>query len=394
MGCGGSVEAAAALAAVPEQPSAAAQGGGGAAGASAGAGLAAGAGDALLAFTETLPWVAPVAFLIGAVVKSAHDADVMKADAIEFARTVQSVEAVVEEAAQNGTLKKAQQAVESLQRALEDGLAHCQRLQDQSLFAATLLGRRDATRFAEIHDGLHDAVRLVTLAASVKSASLMTAQFEQSERLASKLESLGGADAVVSDPALKAQLMDDMRASDKLLLSSIDSVKKEFSASEQRLAAQLEQQSEEARLGHEVMTKQIDKLTTMLHAVMAFKAEGKEGEEEHTPEEKAAEVSGEKVRDLMERTPMLGAAEAARLKVVRELGMDASTQPEQFKEWVGDAELRGVVREAIAEMGMGQAFIGSIDNSQQTLMAHEVWREGEVAGSCEGMAYPREMSGW
>ena len=73
----------------------------------AGVGLA---GEGLLGVAKDLPWIAPVAFLVGAVVKAAQDAAALKEDATRFVRVVRSVE---------GALQRA--AAEHLR--LDDGLA-------------------------------------------------------------------------------------------------------------------------------------------------------------------------------------------------------------------------------------------------------------------------------
>ena len=56
------------------------------------------AGEALLAVASHLPWIAPVAFLIGSIVKAAHDVHVLKGDALKFANFVCAAEAVLNEA--------------------------------------------------------------------------------------------------------------------------------------------------------------------------------------------------------------------------------------------------------------------------------------------------------
>ena len=61
----------------------------------AGVGLA---GEGLLGVAKDLPWIAPVAFLVGAVVKAAQDAAALKEDAARFVRVVRSVEGVLQRA--------------------------------------------------------------------------------------------------------------------------------------------------------------------------------------------------------------------------------------------------------------------------------------------------------
>ena len=65
------------------------------------------AGEGLLGVAKDLPWVAPVAFLIGAVVKAAQDAAALKEDATRFVRVVRSVEGALQRAAADGKLTEA-----------------------------------------------------------------------------------------------------------------------------------------------------------------------------------------------------------------------------------------------------------------------------------------------
>ena len=86
------------------------------------------AGEALLAVGAQLPWIAPAAYLIGAVVKAAHEVAVLKADAQSFVRVLESVEAILNQAAANGTLRNAQDVVAQVREVMEDALAHCNKV--------------------------------------------------------------------------------------------------------------------------------------------------------------------------------------------------------------------------------------------------------------------------
>ena len=85
--------------------------------ASTGTASASAAGEALLAVGAHLPWIAPVAFLIGAVVKAAHDVHVLKGDALAFANFVRTAEGVLNDAALAGTLGAAKDAVDQARAA-------------------------------------------------------------------------------------------------------------------------------------------------------------------------------------------------------------------------------------------------------------------------------------
>ena len=124
------------------------------------------AGEALLELGKTLPWVAPVAFLIGAVVKAAHDVHVLKGDALKFCNFVRTAEAVLNEAALAGTLGAAREAVDMVRAALEATLAHLQKLSGQSKMSAILVVSKDKVRFAELQSELQRCMDLVAVATS------------------------------------------------------------------------------------------------------------------------------------------------------------------------------------------------------------------------------------
>jgi hypothetical protein len=100
------------------------------------------AGGALLAFSAQLPWVAPAAYLIGAIIKAAHDAKVLKADAQSFSRVVSTVEGVLNEAADKGTLSCAEDAVGQTRTVLEEALAHLHKRVRRAATRDSCLDRR------------------------------------------------------------------------------------------------------------------------------------------------------------------------------------------------------------------------------------------------------------
>jgi hypothetical protein len=187
------------------------------------------AGELLLGVSQTIPFIAPVAFLFAAVLKSADTAVTLKADAHAFSRVVESVEALCHEVALGGAFTgeafmASENAVNDLRAALEDGLAHCQKLQNQPFVSGLLFSGRDSQRFSEIEDGMYAAMTLLTAATAVSTNRLVKEQYSQGKKLEAKLEELGGADAVANDPALQAQAQSFLEASDQLLLSSVQKV--------------------------------------------------------------------------------------------------------------------------------------------------------------------------
>lgn len=207
-------------------------------------------GQLLLGVAQQLPFVAPVAFLIGAVVGASQSAKTLKADAKAFGRVVVSVEACCEQAALEGSLtEKSGDALALLREALEAGLAHCQKLQKQAFAQGFLFSRSDAKRFSDIQDELQRAMQLLTMAASVSAHSIVAEKFEQGDMLADKLDELGGPEVVAQDPSKVEQARAFLDASDRLLLASIadvkNTVKEERKQLQDALETKLELQSKE-----------------------------------------------------------------------------------------------------------------------------------------------------
>ena len=366
------------------------------------------AGCAVLSFAERIPWVAPVAFLIGAAVRAAHDAKELREDARKFATLVASVEEVLVRAQKEGTLKDSRQAVEVLRSALEEGVAMCNKLAMQGFVKRLILQGTDSRRFAEIQGEIDRGVAMLTLASSVTSAGLALASYEQSESLRQKVDELGGPDSVAKDPALLAQVENELEMSDRLVLGAMKGIGESLSASISRssadLGARVGSMGEIMRANHDVMSKQVDKLTTMMSALMKLKggldadgeaaASATDGSDSNgaatspPPAPPSAEavneaISGAAVRELMDRAP-LPAHEARRMAAVRKVGLEGA----DAQRMVADPQLSVLVNEALAEFDTSSVFIGSVDLDAQT---HLVSRHKKTEDANDGYV---EFDGW
>jgi hypothetical protein len=358
-------------------------------------------GELLLGVAQHVPFVAPVAFLIGAVIAAAGSAKTLKADAAEFSAFVASLEAICQEAALQGSLGKAQDAIAQLRSALEEGLAHCQRLQVQTFAAGMMFSGADARKFEELHTKMSRCIEMISMAASVSTAAMIACQFEQGKQLESKLEELGGADAVARDPALREQAQSFLDSSDQLLLAATVDVKDEVTRSRKLLQSALTKKLDEQGVAmakqHEVMEQQVHKLTTMLQAVIAMKAEApaaQDGGSKAPPPDgdefiaviaepqpvKAMECDAAHVRQLMEQTP-IAAMEGKRREVFDEV-FGARTEGEEERAGVaalyGDAEVRALVDEAAAEFDMPACWIGTVDDQEFNILAGVVGEGTDV----------------
>ena len=131
------------------------------------------AGSALLAVGKELPWIGPIAFLIGGVVQAAADVKALKGDARSFTRTVKNVEGVLVQAGESGSLDGARDACDALRECLEEGLAYCHRLQQQTFISSMLLAGRDTAKFEEISQDMMKNCQVVCTIASVTTTAMV-----------------------------------------------------------------------------------------------------------------------------------------------------------------------------------------------------------------------------
>ena len=237
------------------------------------------AGLGLLAFAKELPWVAPIAFLIAGVVTASAEVHTLRADAQVFCKNVQSCEAILNQVAAKGYLGHVRESVEALQQTLEDGLAFCQRLKLQWFITQLIMSGRDTVKFREISNSMHRQVSVIAAAASIDVQAQIRDDFAQGEKLREKIESLGGFGEVASDPTKMTVAREFLKASDELLLSSVenvrDAVKAEaeknraaMEAMERRASERMDALRAQSEAQAKVLQDQVAQLTSMMAAVL------------------------------------------------------------------------------------------------------------------------------
>ena len=393
------------------------------------------AGQGLLAFAKELPWVAPIAFLIAGVVQASAEVHSLKADAKVFCKNVQSCEAILQEVASKGHLEHVRESVEALQYTMEEGLAFCQRLRMQYFITQLIMSGRDTVKFREISNSLHRQVSVIAAAASINAQSVIVDDFQQGEQLKAKLEELGGAAAVAADPDKMAQCTSFLKASDELMLGAINSVEAAVRLEAEKSRRDMEQMKETLLESQKQQTKvledQVNKLTTMMEALLMAKAgpgvdfsqptgvpvaaqppapppapapeapapepvpdpeaapapESPEAPAPEAPAPLAPEavaakfeetVNAEQIRAYMKTMPTYD-NEAERLVAVKEAGLETA----DVTDTIGADEFTSITKEAMDEFGVCTAYIGSIDGTRQT---YQSWRQKHLDGSVQDHA--------
>ena len=241
--------------------------------------------------------------------QAASDVHALKGDALTFAKNVRSVEKVLAEAGEKGTLQNAKDACDELQGVMEEGLAHCHRLQTRYFITKLLLSAHDMSKFQELSDAMHRQLTVVATAASVSANSIVMEEFRQGRELASKVEALGGPDAIAADPEKRKACRSFMKDSDAVIAASVDAVGDAVREEGEKSRKHIEILSEENRVQQEVLQEQVGKLTTMMQALLKLRAGlDKEKEEDSADDEDYVVVAKKKKKT---KEPVQGEGDSA-----------------------------------------------------------------------------------
>ena len=108
------------------------------------------AGAALLEAFEHVPFVAPAAFLIGAVARASMEAVVLREDCRAFAETTKRVERAMLKAR---SMENQREPVETIVNVLEESLALVKHLASRGVVASVVRACKDAKKLAEFKEG-------------------------------------------------------------------------------------------------------------------------------------------------------------------------------------------------------------------------------------------------
>lgn len=85
-------------------------------------------------------------------------------------------------------------------------------------------------KFEDLKTKIETAVERLNLSATVDTAVITQARFQQTENLKRKIEELGGAEKVASDPNTMKQFEQHMDASDRIISASVNQARKDLRA--------------------------------------------------------------------------------------------------------------------------------------------------------------------
>lgn len=311
------------------------------------------AGEALMELGKSLPWVAPVAILIGACFLAARNAYILQEDCRKFKRLVQQLETIMLQAKLDG----AKAVCEDLKMALEEGLAQCKRCSKRY---SIILAKRYSDKFMELTQDIQRLAQLLSLSATVDVHNMLSVQYTQSSDLKAKITAMGGPDAIMDDEsggnAIQA-FLSECSAAEQLMV-----------AHQRKSTTLLRQHTESMAVKTEAkmsaMQKQMEQLTSYLTKV--FDAE-------------IAEPTREVVHDFMAKRPV-NMHEDEQEQVLKSVGLSNGNWA-----WHGNKSFHELLGGAVKAFDAPVVWLATIDQEQWRALAMMVRKDDGSPASCDAI---------
>ena len=217
----------------------------------AGISIAISAGTGLLNMAESVPFLAPLAYLIGSTVVACEEAQSLKADCKEYAICVMELEQDLMKAddliAEKGTIK----AIEDL---LEEGCTFVRALSTTNSFMQVLSANRNAAVLVSIRDRLVILLQSMNFKIAIDLKIMIKAKFDEEAKLKSYISQLGGLEEVLKDDEKTREVAECLDDPHKLIVSlqreslkATNEIKTELESSYRNMIDKCEMQLEEQR---------------------------------------------------------------------------------------------------------------------------------------------------
>ena len=124
---------------------------------------------------KTMPFIAPVAFLICAVASSAATAVVLKNDCLQFVKVLNMVEDILVRSEH----LESTSAIDDVRETLEEALGLMEAVQSKGFLTSTFLANAQKNRFEDLKEKLQVALGRLNLVATLQMSQLQSAKFDQ-----------------------------------------------------------------------------------------------------------------------------------------------------------------------------------------------------------------------
>ena len=232
------------------------------------------AGQALLSLAAEMPFIAPLAYLVGAIVVSCKDAEGLSSDCAEFGILCKEIERSLLSAQKLGDHSD---TVEGLVDILEEGMAFIKAVKKANKFITLLSGSLNKQTLLECRDRAVILLQTLSFGCQMDFHRLQSMKFEEEKVLAEMIEQMGGAEEVTKNPEKLDEVMDCMKNHDKLMchfhkethrnqratIAEVSSLKKEME-SQSKILMQSQEQAALMMKQNEILTSQVAQMVSMM----------------------------------------------------------------------------------------------------------------------------------
>ena len=226
-------------------------------------------GTLLLDAARACPFSAPLAYAIGTVVSMCSSAKALQADAATFADVVAEVEKIL---VKSGDLVRFADQVTNIQGVIDDAAVFLKHLQGRTKWQALIRVAKDGNEFDRLRSELNEEVGIVALYIGADTAGLLAAKFHQEAELTAKVATLGGPDAIASDPDKLSKIESEMDASNQVLMAVVKKERERIKVLENesvRLRKEMESRMQEQEA---MMAQQAAQMQSLMETMMRQQA--------------------------------------------------------------------------------------------------------------------------
>ena len=173
------------------------------------------AGTGLLEVAKHVPFVAPLAFMVGGVAVACKNAKRLKKDCHAFGVVIVELEAALLKAT---NLADSEDTVESICEELEDSMTFIKGLAKKNRLVKLCASGWSRERLANSRDRIMQLVQSLQFSVALDLHNMQAAKFEEERQIGDLVEQMGGMDAVVADESKFEQLEQCLSNSDKLMV--------------------------------------------------------------------------------------------------------------------------------------------------------------------------------
>ena len=247
--------------------------------------IAVAAGTGLLNAAGQIPFIAPIAYLIGATVVACEDAEGLKQDCKEFSVCVQELE---NDLLKVDDLKKHKQTIEALQELLEEGYGFVKALKNSNKFIQVLASHRNTSALVNIRDRMVVLLQTMTFTVTLDLKRILSAKFDEEEKLGDLVEKMGGLDVALKNQNDLEQIKECLSHPEKVMMamqeqailkhnivhedlkrahSEIVSKQEE---TQRKIAVESQKQAEMLKIQNEILMRQVMQMNAMQMQMQEF----------------------------------------------------------------------------------------------------------------------------